>query len=67
MSYFLLSLTMLFLFMTYILKKIIFTEEKLLVSASALMAAQEGVKTPHRIELCEERSVCPARNYRKRK
>lgn len=32
-----------------------------------MMAAQEGVKTPHRIELCEEQPVRPTRNYRKRR
>ncbi|XP_039752435.1 histone-lysine N-methyltransferase PR-Set7 isoform X2 [Pararge aegeria] len=31
------------------------------------MAAQEVVKTPHRIELCEEKLVKPTRNYRKRR
>lgn len=31
------------------------------------MAGQEGVKTPHRIELCEEQHVRPTRNYRKRR
>ncbi|KOB78637.1 Histone-lysine n-methyltransferase, partial [Operophtera brumata] len=30
------------------------------------MAAQEGVKTPHRIELCEEKPGRPTRIYRKR-
>lgn len=38
-----------------------------LVSANTLMAGQEGVKTPHRIELCEELPVRPTRNYRKRR
>lgn len=38
-----------------------------MVSASSLMAAQEGVKTPHRIELCEEKPGRPTRNYRKRR
>ncbi|XP_059054253.1 histone-lysine N-methyltransferase PR-Set7 [Achroia grisella] len=38
-----------------------------MVRANSLMAGQEGVKTPHRIELCEERPVRPTRNYRKRR
>ncbi|KAG6446849.1 histone-lysine N-methyltransferase PR-Set7 isoform X2 [Manduca sexta] len=38
-----------------------------MVRASSLMAAQEGVKTPHRIELCEDQPVRPVRNYRKRR
>ncbi|CAK1541611.1 unnamed protein product [Leptosia nina] len=32
-----------------------------------LMAVQEGVKTPHRIELCEEKIVKSKRNCRKRR
>ncbi|CAH2093847.1 unnamed protein product [Euphydryas editha] len=31
------------------------------------MSTQEGVKTPHRIELCEEKPVKPKGNYRKRR
>ncbi|XP_053616975.1 histone-lysine N-methyltransferase Set8 [Plodia interpunctella] len=38
-----------------------------MVRASSLMAGQEGVKTPHRIELCEEKPVRATRNYRKRR
>ncbi|XP_052739183.1 histone-lysine N-methyltransferase PR-Set7 [Bicyclus anynana] len=38
-----------------------------MVRVNSLMAAQEGVKTPHRIELCEEKLVKPKRNYRKRR
>ncbi|KAL0818265.1 hypothetical protein ABMA28_008756 [Loxostege sticticalis] len=38
-----------------------------MVRANTLMAGQEGVKTPHRIELCEEQPVRPTRNYRKRR
>ncbi|KAI5634064.1 SET domain-containing protein [Phthorimaea operculella] len=38
-----------------------------MVRASSLMAGQDGVKTPHRIELCEEQQVRPTRNYRKRR
>ncbi|KAJ0173057.1 hypothetical protein K1T71_011233 [Dendrolimus kikuchii] len=38
-----------------------------MVRANTLMAGQEGVKTPHRIELCEEKLVRPTRNYRKRR
>ncbi|KAL4711833.1 hypothetical protein ACJJTC_006002 [Scirpophaga incertulas] len=38
-----------------------------MVRANTLMAGQEGVKTPHRIELCEEQPVKPKRSYRKRR
>ncbi|XP_046963809.1 histone-lysine N-methyltransferase PR-Set7 [Vanessa cardui] len=38
-----------------------------MVRVNSLMASQEGVKTPHRIELCEEKQVKPAKNYRKRR
>ncbi|KAJ2942816.1 hypothetical protein O0L34_g15004 [Tuta absoluta] len=38
-----------------------------MVRASSLMAGQDSVKTPHRIELCEEQPVRPTRNYRKRR
>ncbi|XP_063388916.1 histone-lysine N-methyltransferase Set8 [Cydia fagiglandana] len=31
------------------------------------LASQEGVKTPHRIELCEHQPVRPTRTYRKRR
>ncbi|KAM3963944.1 SET domain containing 8 [Aphomia sociella] len=38
-----------------------------MVRANSLMAGQEGVKTPHRIELCEEQPVRPTHNYKKRR
>ncbi|XP_045503666.1 histone-lysine N-methyltransferase PR-Set7 [Colias croceus] len=38
-----------------------------MVRVNSLMASQEGVKTPHRIELFEEKIVKPKRNYRKRR
>ncbi|CAH2052071.1 unnamed protein product, partial [Iphiclides podalirius] len=39
-----------------------------MVRVNGLMSqSQEGVKTPHRIELCEEKLVRPTRSYRKRR
>ncbi|XP_045771121.1 histone-lysine N-methyltransferase PR-Set7 [Maniola jurtina] len=38
-----------------------------MVRVNSLMTTQEGVKTPHRIELCEKKLVKPTRNYRKRR
>ncbi|XP_038212873.1 histone-lysine N-methyltransferase PR-Set7 [Zerene cesonia] len=38
-----------------------------MVRVNSLMASQEGVKTPHRIELFEEKITKPKRNYRKRR
>ncbi|XP_041972161.1 histone-lysine N-methyltransferase PR-Set7 [Aricia agestis] len=38
-----------------------------MVRVASLMALQEGVKTPHRIELCEAKPVRATRGYRKRR
>ncbi|CAG9559091.1 unnamed protein product [Danaus chrysippus] len=38
-----------------------------MVRVNSVTSTQEGIKTPHRIELCEEKQVKPTRNYRKRR
>lgn len=38
-----------------------------MVRVTSPMSGQEGVKTPHRIELCEEKNLKPKRTYRKRR